>query len=130
MKSPTAQELADYDLETLTAIFSEPPALHRFPKAMAARVQDIARILVERYDGDAEKIWTGAADGKDAFKRIAELPGVRQAESADLPRAARQAVRPTAGGWREAAGDRLAERYRQITIIALGESILVRRTTR
>ena len=35
---PTAQELADYDPEALVAIFSERPALHRYPRAMAATV--------------------------------------------------------------------------------------------
>ncbi len=45
---PTAEELAGYDPEALAAVFSERPALHRFPKAMAARVQDLARLIVER----------------------------------------------------------------------------------
>ena len=42
---PTAQELADYDPEALVAIFSERPALHRYPRAMAARVRPTRRAL-------------------------------------------------------------------------------------
>jgi uncharacterized HhH-GPD family protein len=101
---PTARELAEYDLDELTAIFSKPPALHRFPKAMAARVQDVARILVERYEGEAEKIWTEAADGRDTFKRIAELPGFgKQKAQIFLALLGKQFdVQPE--GWREAAG--------------------------
>src|SRR6266700_7278739 len=50
---PTAQELADFDPQALAAIFAERPALHRFPRSMAGRVQQMCRRIVERYDGDA-----------------------------------------------------------------------------
>src|SRR5215472_1877435 len=50
---PTAQELAGYDPEALVAIFSERPALHRYPRAMAARVQELCALIVDRYHGDA-----------------------------------------------------------------------------
>src|SRR6476661_10952717 len=45
---PTAQELAGYDPEALVAIFSERPALHRYPRAMAARVQQMCALIVVR----------------------------------------------------------------------------------
>ncbi|MFI6759629.1 HhH-GPD-type base excision DNA repair protein [Micromonospora sp. NPDC050417] len=101
---PDAAELAGYDPEALTAVFAERPAPHRFPKAMAARVQELCRVLVERYDGDPAKIWTEAPDGRTAFKRINELPGFGKQKSqiflALLGK--RFDVRPT--GWQEAAG--------------------------
>src|SRR5215469_16707915 len=56
---PTAAELADFDPESLVEIFARTPALHRFPKSMAARVQEVCRVLVERYDGDAAGLWEG-----------------------------------------------------------------------
>src|SRR5260370_25149403 len=46
---PTAAEIAEYDPEALAAVFAERPALHRFPRAMAARTQDLARLIVEHY---------------------------------------------------------------------------------
>src|SRR4051812_36729399 len=49
-----AEELAAYDPEALVEIFSRKPALHRFPKAMAKRVQELGRALVDNYDGKAE----------------------------------------------------------------------------
>src|SRR5689334_2762574 len=55
---PTAEELADHDPDKLVAVFGERPALHRFPKAMAARVQALCQVLVDRYDGDASRVWT------------------------------------------------------------------------
>lgn len=101
---PTAAELAGYDPEELVRIFATPPALHRFPKAMAARVQEVCRLLVERYDGDPERIWTQAADGHDLLARIAGLPGFgRQKAQIFLALLGKQfEVRPA--GWRAAAG--------------------------
>ena len=72
---PTADELAGYDPEALAAIFSERPALHRFPKAMAARVQELGRIIADRYDGDPARVWGDAATGQELFDRLSELPG-------------------------------------------------------
>jgi len=67
--------IAATDPGKLEAIFREKPAIHRFPGAMATRVQDLAAVVDEDYDGDAERVWSGAADGSDLRKRISELPG-------------------------------------------------------
>ena len=56
-------------------MFSEVPAIHRFPKAMAERTQKLARAVADEYGGDAEAVWTGAKDGADLLKRVAALPG-------------------------------------------------------
>ena len=61
--------------EVLLAAFRERPMLHRFPGAMAARVQQLCACLAERYAGDAARIWTEAADGPDLRRRLGELPG-------------------------------------------------------
>jgi uncharacterized HhH-GPD family protein len=101
---PTPEEIAGYDPEALAALFSERPALHRFPRAMAARVQDLARQVVERYDGDASRVWTTAADGAELAARLAMLPGFG-AYKAQITMALlgkQLGVRPD--GWREAAG--------------------------
>jgi uncharacterized HhH-GPD family protein len=102
---PTAGELAAFDPDALIAIFAKPPVLHRFPRAMAARVQEACQIVVQRYGGDTERIWTGAADAKDAFKRVSELPGFgRQKAQIFLALLGKRFdVRPE--GWREVAGD-------------------------
>jgi len=54
---PTAEELATANPEELAAVFAERPALHRFPKAMAARVQELARLIVAEYDGEPSAVW-------------------------------------------------------------------------
>jgi uncharacterized HhH-GPD family protein len=101
---PTAEELADYDPDALAAVFSERPALHRFPKAMAARVQELGRLIVERYGGDARQVWATAATGTELGRRLAELPGfgTYKAQITMALLGKQLGVRPE--GWREAAG--------------------------
>jgi len=100
-----ARTIADYDPDALEAIFRQPPALHRFPAAMAKRVQTLARILVDRYDGAAENVWAGAKTGQELVKRVGELPGFGEQKAKIFAALlGKQAgVRPR--GWREAAGD-------------------------
>src|SRR5215213_8181050 len=75
---PDAAEIAGMDEETLMAIFSKPPALHRFPGSMAKRVQAMCQAVAEQYDNDVTNVWTGAADGKDLLRRVSALPGFGQ----------------------------------------------------
>ncbi|MDE3026254.1 MAG: DNA repair protein [Acidobacteriota bacterium] len=67
--------LAATDPARLEAAFRERPAVHRFPGAMATRVQQLAATVVEEYGGRAERLWTGAADADELRRRIAALPG-------------------------------------------------------
>jgi uncharacterized HhH-GPD family protein len=59
----------------LVPLFSEKPAIHRFPGSMAKRVQELAAVVAEDYGGDASRIWTEAADGADLRRRLGALPG-------------------------------------------------------
>ena len=70
-----AAAIAGMDPAELEAAFRERPAIHRFPRAMAQRVQELCQVVVDEYDGDAERIWTEAADTADLKKRIGALPG-------------------------------------------------------
>lgn len=101
---PDAQELAGYDPEALVALFAEPPALHRFPKAMAARVQEVCRTLVDRYDGDPARLWSEAADGRDLLRRVGELPGFGRQKAQIFVALLGKRFGVTPAGWREAAG--------------------------
>src|SRR5919106_1667691 len=67
-----ARRLAELDLED---VFREKPAIHRFPGAMARRVQELAQVVVDEYGGDASRIWRDAADADDLRRRIGSLPG-------------------------------------------------------
>jgi uncharacterized HhH-GPD family protein len=67
-----AATLADADLEP---VFRTRPAIHRFPSAMAQRVHDLAVHVRDRYDGEAERVWTDAADAAELRANLAGLPG-------------------------------------------------------
>ena len=67
--------IATTDPSKLEAVFREKPAIHRFPGAMATRVQDLASVVSDEYRGDAERVWSEAADGADLRARISGLPG-------------------------------------------------------
>jgi uncharacterized HhH-GPD family protein len=101
---PTAPELADYDPGALAAVFTERPALHRYPKAMAARVQELCQLIVARYDGDAGRIWGTAADGAELLKRIAELPGFGPQKAQIFVALLGKQLGVQPAGWRAAAG--------------------------
>jgi uncharacterized HhH-GPD family protein len=67
-----AATLADADLEP---VFREKPAIHRFPGSMAQRVHELAVYVDERYDGDAARVWTDAADAGELRANLEALPG-------------------------------------------------------
>jgi len=72
------------DPAELEAAFREKPAVHRFPGNMARRVQELCATLVEDYGGQAERVWTEAADGDDLQKRIGALPGFGEMKTTSL----------------------------------------------
>jgi uncharacterized HhH-GPD family protein len=100
----SADEIAACQPEAFAALFAEKPAVHRYPKSMAERVQKLAAYLVEHYEGKPERIWSDAPDGKTLLKRLEGLPGYgKQKAQIFLALLGKQmGVRPP--GWREAAG--------------------------
>ena len=69
------REIAEMDTDQLVKVFSERPALHRFPGSNAKRVQDLCRLLVDEYGGKAADVWRTAKTGEDLYRRIKALPG-------------------------------------------------------
>lgn len=101
---PTAEEMASFDPEGLAGLFSERPALHRFPKAMAARTQDLARLIVSEYDGDAASLWTTASSGAELLRRVSALPGYGEVKAKIFVALLGKQLGVRPAGWREAAG--------------------------
>lgn len=106
--------IAAADPEEFAALCATPPAIHRFPGSMAARLQELAALVEERYDGDASLLWTGAADGKDLLRRVMALPGFgKQKARIFVALLAKQLeVRPE--GWEQAVGDYALEGHRSV----------------
>jgi len=71
-----AARIAAMDPAALDQVFRTPPALHRFPGAMAGRVQELCRAIADDYGNDASRVWTEAASGKDLEARLLGLPGI------------------------------------------------------
>jgi uncharacterized HhH-GPD family protein len=79
-----ARVIAQTDPSSLEAIFREKPAIHRFPGSMAKRVQELAAVIDDEYEGHAERVWTDAEDGDDLRRRISALPGFGQMKVTSL----------------------------------------------
>jgi uncharacterized HhH-GPD family protein len=99
-----AHEIASYDPAEFDALFRQVPALHRFPAAMAKRVQALCAALVEQYNGDAELVWTTATSGAELVKRIAALPGFGEQKAKIFTALLGKQFGVQPPGWQEAAG--------------------------
>jgi uncharacterized HhH-GPD family protein len=95
--------LATMDPDALAEVFSVRPALHRFPKSMAGRVQEVCALIVEAYDGDPAAVWTSAGDGKELLANVQALPGFGEQKARIFVAllGKQLGVRPT--GWEKAA---------------------------
>jgi len=106
--------IAAADPEQFAALCSTPPAIHRFPGSMSARLQAVAALVEERYDGHAERLWTEAGTGKELLARVMELPGFgKQKAQIFVALLAKQlGVRPD--GWEAAVGAYAEDGYRSV----------------
>lgn len=106
--------IAEADPEEFAALCATPPAVHRFPGSMAGRLQALAALVVEEYDGDTARLWNEAADGRDLLRRVMAIPGFgKQKAQIFVALLAKQVgVRPE--GWEAAAGAYAEEGYRSV----------------
>ncbi|BBZ03176.1 hypothetical protein MCHIJ_26130 [Mycolicibacterium chitae] len=101
-----ARTIAEYDPEKFAALCAETPAVHRFPGSMSKRIQDLARIIVDEYDGDAAAVWTeGNPDGREVLLRVKRLPGFGDQKARVFVALLGKQYGLSAPGWQEAAGD-------------------------
>ncbi len=106
MGSFDAAEIADYDPDKFAALCSEKPAIHRFPGSMAKRIQALAQIIVDRYDGNAAALWmAGEPDGDELLKRLKALPGFGEQKAQIFLALLGKQYGVTPKGWRAAAGE-------------------------
>ena len=100
-----AADIAARDPEELAKAFAERPALHRYPSSMAKRVQELARLLVDEYDGQAAAVWETAKTGEQLYRNVRALPGFGEQKARIFVAllGKQLAVRPR--GWQEQAGE-------------------------
>jgi uncharacterized HhH-GPD family protein len=115
--------IAAADPEQFTALCSTPPAIHRFPGSMAARLQTLARIIEDEYGGQTERLWTEAATGKELLARVMALPGFgKQKAQIFVALLAKQLdVRPE--GWEQVVGAYAEDGYRSVADVTDAASL-------
>ncbi|RYU11933.1 HhH-GPD-type base excision DNA repair protein [Nocardioides iriomotensis] len=116
--------VASADPEEFAALCSTPPAIHRYPGSMAARVQALAAVVVEEYDGHAERLWEEAGSGKELMRRLQALPGYGKQKAQIFTALVGKQLGVRPDGWEQAAGD-YAETgsYRSVADVVDGTSL-------
>ncbi len=106
----SVRSVAEATPDELSAVFSQPPAVHRFPGSMAQRVQSLAQILVDRYDADASRLWTAldesgsTPDAATVLARLEALPGFGPQKARIFLALLGKQYGVEPDGWREVAG--------------------------
>jgi uncharacterized HhH-GPD family protein len=117
-------EIAAADPEEFATMCAIPPVVHRYPRSMAGRIQDLARHVQAEYDGDTARLWTEATSGRELMRRLQALPGFgKQKAQIFVALLGKQlGVRPES--WREAAGSYGEEgSYRSVADVVDQESL-------
>lgn len=118
------RDIAAADPESFAALCATTPAIHRFPGSMAGKIQALAQVIVDDYDGDTARLWNEAKDGKDLLKRMTALPGFgKQKAQIFVALLAKQVgVRPE--GWEAVVGDYALDGHRSVADVVDGQSLL------
>ena len=96
--------IASADPDEFAALCARPPAVHRYPGSMAGRIQALARVVADEYDGRAERLWLEAADGAELLRRLQALPGFGKQKSQIFVALLGKQLGVTPEGWERAAG--------------------------
>lgn len=97
-------EIAAQDPEKFADLCSTPPAIHRYARSMAGRVQQLAQVVIDDYDGDASRIWSTAGSTKELLKRLKALPGYGDQKARIFAALLGKQLDVTPDGWREEIG--------------------------
>lgn len=95
--------VAAWDPEEFAALMAEPPAVHRYPGAMAARTQALAAAIVTDYDGQTSVLWESANSGGELVSRLEALPGFGEAKARIFAALLGKQLGIRPRGWRSAS---------------------------
>ena len=96
--------IAAAEPEAFADLCATPPAIHRYGRSMAGRVQALAQVVVTAYDGDAARIWTTSNDTRDLLARLKALPGFGEQKAKIFAALLGKQLGVQPPGWREAIG--------------------------
>src|SRR5690349_9288000 len=115
--------IASADPEEFAALCSTPPAIHRYGKSMAGRVQQLARVIVDEYDGDASRVWNEAKSGADLMKRLQKLPGYGEQKAKIFTALLAKQLDVKPSGWTTVVGDYGKKGFRSVADVVDAESL-------
>ena len=95
--------VAGYDPDGFVEVVAGPPAIHRFPVAMAARIQTLAKHLDQAYGGNAATVWADVKSGDDLLARLSALPGFGAQKAKIFVALLGKQLKVRPRGWREAS---------------------------
>ena len=67
--------IAAAEPEAFADLCATPPAIHRYGRSMAGRIQQLAQVIVADHDGRTADLWETADSAKDLLARLKKLPG-------------------------------------------------------
>jgi uncharacterized HhH-GPD family protein len=116
--------IAAAEPEAFAELCSTPPAIHRYGRSMAGRVQQLATVVRDQYDGRAETIWTGASDATDLLTRLRNLPGFGDQKARIFAALVGKQLDVRPPGWQEAIGPYAEDgSYRSVADVVDAESL-------
>lgn len=115
--------IADTDPEAFAELCATPPAIHRYGRSMAGRIQELARVVVADYDGDAATIWTEATSGADLLARLRALPGFGEQKAKIFTALVAKQLNIKPRGWTTVVGDYGKKGFRSVADVTDRESL-------
>ena len=116
--------VAEADPEAFADLCATPPAVHRYGRSMAARIQALAVVVRDEYDGDAAAIWRDAPSGAELLRRVRALPGFGEQKARIFVALLGKQLGVRPEGWEQACGA-YAEpgSYRSVADVVDAESL-------
>jgi len=116
--------IAAADPDAFADLAATPPAIHRYARSMAGRIQQVAAHVVEHYDGDAESIWSTAKTTPELLARLVALPGFGEQKARIFAALLGKQLGIRPRGWREAIGPYAAQgSFRSVADVVDAESL-------
>lgn len=119
-----AKKIAAMDPDDFLALCLEKPAIHRFPKAMAQRIQGMCAVIAEKYKNKGENMWNDIDDAAVLFERLRELPGFGEEKAQIFVALLAKRFDITPNGWKKAAGVFSDKNPRTVADITSPETLL------
>ena len=118
------EAIAAAEPDAFADLCATPPAIHRYGRSMAGRVQQLAVVVRDEYDGRAESIWQDATDAADLLGRLRALPGFGDQKARIFAALVGKQLDVRPPGWQEAIGPYAEDgSYRSVADVVDAQSL-------